>query len=71
MATGHDLLTELIVDLIVPPIVTAVWLLFAYINNYIVDRRGKGSKVERNPWRLLIQTYLVVLVLTLVHLRAR
>ena len=67
MATGHELLPELIIDLIVPPVLTALWLLFARLNNYIVDQRGTGTNIEPHPWRNLIQIYLVALSLTLVH----
>jgi hypothetical protein len=71
MPTGHELLPELIIDLIIPPVMTALWLLFARVNNYMVDQRGNGTKIEPRPWRNLIQIYLVVLLLTLVYFRAR
>jgi hypothetical protein len=60
MPTGHELLPELIIDLIIPPVMTALWLLFARVNNYMVDQRGNGTKIEPRPWRNLIQMYQVV-----------
>ena len=71
MATGHELLSELIIDLIIPPVLTALWLAFARVNNYVVHQKGNGSRIEPHPWQNLIQMYLVVLLLTLVHLHAR
>jgi hypothetical protein len=71
MATGHEILSELIIDLIIPPVLTALWLAFARVNNYMVDQKGNGSKIEPHRWRNLIQMYLVVLLLTLVHFQAR
>ncbi|MFZ2023559.1 MAG: hypothetical protein WBA18_03490 [Terracidiphilus sp.] len=71
MAAGHELIPELIIDMITPPMLTSLWLLVVGVNNRIVDKMGKGSKVEAHAWRLLIQTYLVVLLITLVHSCAR
>jgi hypothetical protein len=71
MATGHELISELMIDLIVPPMLTGLWLLFASVNNHIVDRKGMGSGIDARPWRVLIQGYLVVFLLALVHFYAR
>ena len=71
MAAGHELIPELIMDLIVPPLLTGLWLLFVIVNNRIVDKMGRGSKVEAHALRLLIQTFLVCLTLTWFHSCAR
>jgi hypothetical protein len=71
MAAGFERIPELVIDLIVPPALTGLWLLFVSINDRIVDRKGKGSRIDAHPWRLLIETYLVVFVLTLVRFLSR
>ena len=71
MTAGHELIYELMIDLLVPPILTGLWLLFVSVNNGIVDQNGKGNKIEAHPWRLLIQTYLVAFVLTLIRLHSK
>jgi hypothetical protein len=71
MPTGRELIFELMMDLVIPPILTGLWLLFASINNGIVDQRGKGSKIDAYPWRFLIQTYIVAFFLTLIHIYRR
>lgn len=67
MTPGHELIPELLIDLLVPPMLTGLWLLIVSVNNAIVGQNGKGSKIEAQPWRLLIQTYFVLFVLTLIH----
>ena len=68
MASGHELIPELIIDLICPPMLTGLWLLFASINNRIVGQRGKGSKIVAHSLQVLIQMYLVCFFLSLIHL---
>ena len=67
MTIGHESIVELIIDLFIPPALTGLWLLFASINNRIVDQKGNGSKIEAHPWQVLIQTYLVAILLLLIH----
>jgi hypothetical protein len=67
MTAGYELIPTLIIDLVVPPVMAGLWLLFVSANNGIVRRNG-GSRIEGHPWQLLIQMYVVVLFLTLVHL---
>jgi hypothetical protein len=50
---------------------TGLWLLFASINNRVVDQRGKGSKLEAHPLQLLIWFYLLAFFLALIHLYER
>jgi hypothetical protein len=71
MATGNELIPELVISLIVPLIMTGLWLLFASINNRVVDQRGKGSKLEAHPLQLLIWFYLLAFFLALIHLYER
>jgi hypothetical protein len=67
MAAGHGLIPELMSDLIGPPMLTGLWLLFVSANNRIVDQKGRGCKIEARSWRLLIHLYFVVFILTLIH----
>jgi|HubBroStandDraft_1064217.scaffolds.fasta_scaffold199763_1 hypothetical protein len=71
MAGGHELIPELIIDMISSPMLTGLWLPVVSVNNGIVDKMGKGSKVEAHASWLLIQSYPVALALTLVHSCAR
>ena len=71
MTAGHELIYELMIDLLVPPRLTGLWLLFVSVNNGIVNQNGKRSKLEAHPGRLLIQMYLVAFALTLIHLHSK
>jgi hypothetical protein len=71
MAAGHELIPELVIDLVVPPMLTGLWMLFVGVNNRIVDHNGSGSKIDAYPWRVLIQLYVVVFVLALAHLYSK
>jgi hypothetical protein len=71
MTAGHELIPELMIDLLVPPMLTGLCLLFVSVNNGIVDQNGKGSKIEAHPWRLLIQMYFVAFVLALIHFHSK
>ena len=62
-----NLVTEMEVGLVVPPLLTGLWLVFVYINNRIVERRGRGSRIEPHPWQNLIHGYLVILALIALH----
>ena len=62
---------DLVVGLIVPPILTGLWLTFVHFNNNIVERRRRGTKIEPHPWLNLMQGYLVMLVLIALDLFRR
>lgn len=65
--TISDLVMEAEVGLVVPPLLTGLWLIFVYINNRIVERRARGSRIEPHPLQNLIHRYLVILFLMAIH----
>jgi hypothetical protein len=67
MANGTEIISELMIALIIPPVLTGLWLLFAGINNRIVDKRGKGSRVDAHPVQQLIWFYFLAFILALIH----
>jgi hypothetical protein len=71
MATGHESIFEMMTDLAIPLVLTGLWVIFASVNNRIVEQRGTGSKIEPHPWQCLAQMYLVIALLTLIHLHAK
>jgi len=67
MAAGHELIPGLIVGIVTPPVLTGLWAAFVHVHNRVIDKIGKGSKVEAHSLRLLVQLYLVVASLALIH----
>jgi hypothetical protein len=66
MAAGHELIFELMIDSAVQPMLTGLWIIFVRVNIQIVDHRGKGSRIEAHSWRVLIQSYLVIFLTTII-----
>lgn len=67
MAAGHELIPGLIAGVVTPPILMGLWAAFVHIHNRVIDKFGEGSKVEAHSLRFLVQAYLVVASLTLIH----
>ena len=65
------LIEELVIDLVTPPLLTVPWLLFVRVNNWMVERNGKGSRIEPRSLQTLIQFYLVAILLSAIHLLER
>jgi hypothetical protein len=57
----NNLRIELVSGAVVPPVLTGLWLIFVYINNRVVEHKGRGSRIEQHPWLNLIHGYLVIL----------
>jgi hypothetical protein len=67
MAVGRPELITVIAGIVTPLVLTGLWAAFVHVPNLVIDKIGKGSKVEAHSLRLLVQAYLVVASLTLIH----
>jgi ABC-type sulfate transport system permease component len=65
---SHKLAVDLAVTCVVPPLLTGLWLIFVYLNNRWVERKGGGTKIAAHPWRNLINMFAVSLFLTVLDL---
>jgi hypothetical protein len=67
MAAGHELIPGLIAGIVSPPILTGLWAALVHVHNRVIDKIGKGRKVEPHSLRLLVQLYLIFVSFTLIH----
>ena len=57
---------DLVIDLVIPPVMTALWIVIVRVNNKYSLRQ-----IAPQPWLTLIKFYVIVILLTVIHLCAR
>jgi|GEM_PF-4554019 len=57
----HKIYIDLLLDLIVPPFMTTLWIIFVRVNN-----RYSLRKIAAQPWLTLLRFYLIAIFLTVI-----